>query len=77
MISEELKVGDTVRITDLDEIYDTLIVLSDFSEDGKFGVIKYIGEQSQEGSDIIRSLASVCVVYNDSDEYNGMYSYDE
>ena len=63
----DIKVGMRVDPKDLDEIYYTLIILSDFKENT--GVIVYIGEPNTvEATNIYTNLDGICTVYNNNDE---------
>lgn len=64
---DDLSIGKRVKISDLDNLYGVLIVLSDFTDNSEYGVIKYIGQPCQESTDLIQFLGAtkgVCVVSN-------------
>ena len=70
---EDLKVGMIVKIRDLKEIYDTVIILTDIEgEECKEhrGRIIYIGEpDTQELRNAINSITTnQCTVYNTKEE---------
>lgn len=63
----DIKIGMRVNPRDLDEIYYTLIILSDF--EGEEGIIVYIGEpNTKEATNIYNTLDNICTVYNNDDE---------
>jgi hypothetical protein len=71
---EDIKVGMRVNPRDLSEIYDTLIILTNFNN--HVGEIVYIGESdTEESGRIYDSLTEICSVYNDSEELEA--SWDE
>ena len=64
---EDIKVGMRVDYKDLSEIYDTLIILTDFN--GDVGTIVYIGdEDTEESYNVYMQLKEICTVYNSLDD---------
>ena len=65
--AEDVKVGMRVNPKDLDNIFYTLIILSDFV--GDIGTILYIGEpNTAEATRIYSTIDNICTVYNNNDE---------
>lgn len=74
----DLKVGMIVRIRDLKDIYDTVIILTDVEGETckeHRGRIIYIGEpDTKELRDAISSITTnQCTVYNLREEEDGLY----
>lgn len=75
---EDLKVGMIVKIRDLKNIYDTVIILTDIDGDTckeHTGRIIYIGEpNTQELRNAISSITTnQCTIYNTKEEEDGLY----
>lgn len=74
---EDIHVGDYVKIEDLDEIYDTMIVVEFESCEDSGGIIRYIGTPSWESTRIIKACKIVCPIYHNSFEIEDGVTYDE
>jgi hypothetical protein len=65
----DIKVGMKVNPRDLDEIYDTLIILANF--EGKIGEILYIGQaNTSESHYVYTHYDGICTVFNVDEEYD-------
>lgn len=74
-----VRVGDTVSLSELDNIYDILIIVEfqDIDKDSENGIVRYVGERDTEEhiSWINKTGLSLAFVYNDSAEVG--VDYDE
>lgn len=74
---EDLKVGMIVKIKELKEIYDTVILLTDITNESckdRTGRIVYIGEpNTSELDSIFKGLSNFCTVYRVIEEVDGSY----
>lgn len=77
---EDLRLGMLVRRSQLDDIYDTHIILTDVKNLGfdAEGIISYIGENlNKESNAIVLGAESICPIYNDSSELEEDFTYEE
>lgn len=74
---EDLKVGMIVKIRDLKEIYNTVILLTDITDESckdRTGRIVYIGEpNTSELDSIFKGLSNFCTIYRIREEVDGSY----
>lgn len=75
---EDLRVGMYVEIGQLDEIYDTLIIVDEKSVDDTGGIIVFIGQKPcKESQEAMDKCTVIAPIYNDSIELNEDVIFDE
>lgn len=77
---EDLRIGDIVTRSSLDEIYNVYITLVDsrVTEGDIIGKIAFIGRELGAESDrIAEENDNICAIYNDVDEMEGEVTYDD
>lgn len=78
---EDLKIGMRVNAVQLENIYDTYIILNNtYRNKNKhtIGTIAFIGKEvTQEAAHIFVPGASVCTIYKEKAYYDGDVDYDE
>lgn len=74
---EDLKVGMRVKLKELKDIYDIVILLTDITNDdckNRTGRIVYIGEpNTPELDSIFKGLTNFCTVYKLREDIDGSY----
>lgn len=77
---EDLRIGDVVTRSSLDEIYNVYITLVDskVAEGDIIGKIAFIGRELDEKADkVIEENDNICAIYHDEDEVEGEVTYDD
>lgn len=77
---DQLQLGMRVKISQLSEVLDTHIILTDaeFCDvSDVIGVIAFMGSELNAESDKFVTQSNTAGVYNDSSEYEEVYTYDE
>lgn len=77
---EDLRIGDVVTRSSLDEIYNVYITLVDskVAEGDIIGKIAFIGRELDEKADkVIEENDNICAIYHDGDEMEGEVTYDD
>ena len=77
---EDLRIGDVVTRSSLDEIYNVYITLVDskVAEGDIIGKIAFIGLELDEKADkVIEENDNICAIYHDGDELEGEVTYDD
>ena len=78
---EDLKIGMRVNAIQLDNIYDTYIILNDISFNKNkhtIGTIAFIGETvTDDAANLFTPGASICTIYKEKAYYDGDVDYDE
>lgn len=76
VMRESVQVGDRVRVIELENIYDILIIIEYENSGDEYGVVRYVGEKDTEEHDFYikkcwSGKGAFAFIYNDSSEIGG------